>query len=82
MKEAAAGAMDGLKLRNQAIELARFQDEAERFGTLFAPYAKCREAAVDAGMSWQGLIGRNQKQLQEYYSSYQANSTACRTAAK
>jgi hypothetical protein len=82
MRSAGAGEMDGVKLRNQAIQLAKLQDEAERFGVLFAPYAKCREAAVDAGVSWQGLIGRNQRQLEEYYRSYQVKSAACQAAAK
>ncbi|MGO2705729.1 MAG: hypothetical protein ACTIBJ_14905 [Pseudomonas helleri] len=81
MKQAAAGEMNSVKIRNQAIELAKFQLEAERFGVLFTRFAKCRSAATDAAMSWQGVVWRDQKQLEDHYSLYQAESGACRDAA-
>jgi len=82
MKQAAAGEMDGVKIRNQAIQLAKFQSEAERFGVLFTRFAQCRSAAIDAAMSWQGVVSRDQKQLEDHYSLYQAESIACRDASK
>lgn len=82
MEQAVAGEMDGVKLRNQAIQLAKFQSEAERFGVLFTPFAKCRSAAIDAAMSWQGLIGRNKKQLEDHYGLYQEESIACHEASE
>lgn len=82
MKQAVAGEMDGVKVRNQAIQLAKFQSEAERFGVLFTRFAKCRSAAIDAAMSWQGVVGRDQKQLEDHYRLYLEESIACREASE
>lgn len=80
--QAQSGTMDAVKVRNQAIHLAALQKEGDKFGVLFAPFAKCRQAAVDAAMAWQGLIGRDEKQFVEYHKSYQGASAACHAAAK
>ncbi|SCZ75911.1 MULTISPECIES: hypothetical protein [unclassified Pseudomonas] len=78
---ALSGAMDGKQAREQAIALKKLMDESDRFGSLFAPFAKCRSAAIDANTSWQGMISQNVRQYSEGNTSYQANAKECAQAA-
>ncbi|AZC23241.1 hypothetical protein [Pseudomonas sessilinigenes] len=78
---ALSGSMDGKQAREQAIALRKLQDESDQFGSLFAPFAKCRAAAIDAAMSWQGMIAQDVRQYSENNTSYQANAKECAQAA-
>ncbi|WP_024674065.1 hypothetical protein [Pseudomonas syringae] len=78
---AKSGTMNGTQSRNQAIALNKLQDEGAKFGTLFTPFAKCNNAAIDAATSWQGLIGNNQKLFVESRQSYLQASLECIKAA-
>ncbi|NAN55282.1 hypothetical protein EX349_29250 [Pseudomonas protegens] len=78
---ALSGTMDGKQAREQAIALNKLQDESERFGALFAPFAKCRSAAIDAASSWQGMIFKDARRYSESNTSYQANAKECAQAA-
>lgn len=76
-----SGTMNGKQSRDQAIALNKLQDESDRFGSLFAPFAKCRSAASDAAMSWQGLIFKKAEEFIDYHKSYLANAALCAKAA-
>ncbi|QNH77111.1 hypothetical protein GGD92_02155 [Pseudomonas protegens] len=78
---AKSGTMDSKQAREQAIALNKLQDESDRFGSLFAPFAKCRSAAIDAASSWQGMIFKDARQYSEDNTSYQANAKECAKAA-
>ncbi|KPB84455.1 Uncharacterized protein AC504_1995 [Pseudomonas syringae pv. maculicola] len=78
---AKSGTMNGTQSRNQAIALNKLQDEGAKFGTLFAPLAKCNNAAIDAATSWQGLIGKNEKLFVDSHQAYLQASLECIRAA-
>ena len=78
---ALSGSMDDKQARDQAIALKKLMDESERFGSLFAPFAKCRSAAIDATTSWQGMILHNARQYSVNHTSYQAAAKECAKAA-
>ena len=76
------GEMTAIEARNQAIALNTLMNESDRFGAVFTPFHKCREAAIDAATSWQGFIGSNEKQFVGYYKSYLAGAEECKKAIK
>ncbi|QIH07175.1 MULTISPECIES: hypothetical protein [unclassified Pseudomonas] len=78
---ARSGTMNGKQSRDQAIALNKLQDESDRFGTMFAPFAKCHSAAIDAAMSWQGMIFKKTQEFIDYHKSYLANAAQCAKAA-
>lgn len=76
------GKMTAIEARNQAIALNTLKDESDRFGAVFTPFHKCREAAIDAATSWQGFIGGNETQFVDSYKSYLAGADECGKAIK
>lgn len=80
-KLALSGTMDSKQARDQANALRKLMDESGRFGTLYAPLAKCQSAAVDANTSWQGMISKDVDQYSKKHASYQAAARECAKAA-
>ena len=78
---ARSGTMNGKQARDQAIALNKLMDEADRFGTLFAPFAKCRSAAIDAASSWQGMISQDAREYSNNHMSYLSAAKECAQAA-
>ncbi|MCY7264382.1 hypothetical protein [Pseudomonas protegens] len=78
---AASGIMDDEQARDQAIALKKLRDEADRFGTLFAPFAKCRLAALNAESSWQGMISQDAREYSNDHMSYLSAAKECAKAA-
>ncbi|POA51186.1 MULTISPECIES: hypothetical protein [unclassified Pseudomonas] len=78
---ALTGAMNNQQASEQALALKRLQDESDRYGALFTPYAKCRTAAIDAASSWQGMILKDARRYSENYAAYQVAARQCANAA-
>jgi hypothetical protein len=77
-----SGVASGVAQRNQAIALNKLMDEGKRFGTLFAPFAQCYGASIDAVTSWQAWISRQVDMFTEYHNKYVASAEACLEAAR
>ena len=80
IKKSQTGNMSAVEIRNQAIALNTLMNESDRFGSVFTPFHKCREAAIDAATSWQGFIGNNEAQFVDNYNSYLSGVDECSEA--
>lgn len=78
---ARSGIMNAVQGRNQAIALNKLQDEGARFGTLFARFAQCNNAATDAATSWQQLLVNDAKKFADYHVAYAKAAAECIKAA-
>lgn len=79
--QAKTGAMDGKAIRSQAIALSKLDNEGSRYRVVFARFQSCGNAASDAAMSWQGLVGSKTDQFVEYHQKYIAAANECIKAA-